>query len=381
MRIGIDVRNMLNPKTNEGAGIGHHIYYLVRELLSIAPQHTFVLFFDHGYRDTVEFERSNSEIRCMPHRELRVPLVYAHVWVPMRIAFARLDLFHGPANALPLVLPVPSVLTMHDIAIYEHPEWFPEKQSFSTRVVVPRALRSARAVITVSEAAKRDIAKRFHLSNDKLTVIPNGATPATPIGTIAPHDLVINHHDLRDVRYVLYVGTVEPRKNIEALVAAFTELKQRRADWTNIHLVIAGADGWKYEGVHKAISASAAAKDIHHVGYVTDRQKNILLQRAAAFVWPSLYEGFGIPILEAFAAGVPVVTSNVSAMPEVAGDAAVLVDPHNTVALAEAMERVVHDEVLRTELIARGHAQAKQFTWRAAARATLALYERIGRGA
>lgn len=374
MRIGIDCRTILNPTLGEKAGVGHYTYYLVKHLLKLDHKNTYVLFFDHRHPALHEFERKNTEIVHFPYSKYKryLPFAYSHVFVSQVLNQAKLDVFHGPANILPLQYRRPAVITVHDLAIYKHPEWFPPKQDFAVKVLVPKSVARAQQIIAVSQSTADDLRQKFQVNPARIQVIYEGHEPVRPISKLKLHQ-VLKQYRLAE-RYFLYIGTLEPRKNIAGLITAFDQLvSQHPRRYQDVQLVLAGAKGYRFEDNYKAIHKVQAGQ-VRYVGYVSAADKAALLQGALAFVFPSLYEGFGLPVLEAMSAGAPVITSTVSSLPEVAGKAALLVQPTSTVALAKALDRML-DSVTRQRYRKLGQEQVTQFTWERCAQETLHVYE------
>lgn len=376
MRIGIDCRTILNPSVGEKAGVGHYTYYLVKHLLKLDKTNHYILFFDHRSSSVQEFKRKNVEIVRVPYSEYKkyLPYAYSHVWVGRVLTKAKLDLFHSPANVIPLQYNQPSVVTVHDLAIYQHPEWFPPKQDFSVNVLVPKSLQKAKRIIAVSQSTARDIQKQFKISPKKITTIHEGYEPAKAPSKLSIHALRKSLHLKED--YLLYIGTLEPRKNIAGMIEAFDALVRRKPRrYKDVQLVLAGAKGYQFKENYKAIQAVQAGS-VRYVGYVSAKDKAALLQGAMAFLFPSLYEGFGLPVIEAMAAGTPVITSNVASLPEVTGKAALLVNPSSSLSIQQAIEKIMSAKT-RASLSKKGKVQAKQFSWDRCAKETLKVYEEV----
>ncbi len=376
MRIGIDCRTILNPSSGEKAGVGHYTYFLVKYLLKIDKRNRYVLFYDHRSTSVKEFKRKNVEFVQFPYSEYKkyLPYAYSHVLVGRVISKAKLDVFHSPANVIPMQYNKPAVVTVHDLAIYQHPEWFPPKQDFSVNVLVPKSLQKAAQIIAVSDATASDIKKQFKISAKRITTIHEGYEAVKPPSKLAIHALRRKLH-LQE-RYLLYVGTLEPRKNIAGMIAAFDALVRRKPRrFKQVQLVLAGAKGYHFQDNYKAIQ-SIQAGSVRYLGYVSAKDKQALLHGAEAFLFPSLYEGFGLPVIEAMAAGTPVITSNVSSMPEVAGNSAVLVNPSSSLAIQQAIEKIMN-KTTRSSLAKKGKVQAKKFSWEKCAQETLKVYEAV----
>lgn len=385
MRIGIDCRSILHPEAGESAGVGHYVHHLVAALLEEDVRNEYVLFFDN--HDVAEAKRElvgkdpRVSVRVLPFRSFRraLPFVYSHMIVSAIFERERLDILHGPANVVPLFYRRPWIVTVHDLAIYDHPEWFPVGtlggQTFSKSLVVPHAIMHARRVIAVSRSTRDDIMRNFSLVEQKIDIIHEGAE--TP--RVAAGDEVLARHGLRKGEYALFLGTIEPRKNVAVAVRAFAHAAKR--GWIPEHavFVVAGRRGWKDRPTFDAIGAANAALGgdrVRHVGYVPHANKHALIASAAAFVFPSLYEGFGLPALEAMAAGVPVVASDTPALVEVCGDAAILVSPSDEEGFAHALREVWNDPASAERLRRAGKERAAGFTWGRAARETIRAYER-----
>ena len=297
--------------------------------------------------------------------------------MPLRMLSDRVQLVHGPANSLPLFgFGLPGVVTIHDLAIYDHPEWFPAGQWFATRVVVPQSVQRARAIICPSAATARAVVRHFQVDLWRCRVIPHGveAEFSLPVSSVVRAELT-TRYALPD-RYLLQVGTVQPRKNYVASLRALARIPVEQ----RIPLLVVGGFGWKYDGVVDAVRELDLDRWVRFVGYAGVEDLPGLYQMASAVLFPSLDEGFGLPVLEAFAAGTPVVASNAGAIPEVAGDAALLCPPSDDEALAGNLQRVLTDSAFRERQVAAGRARAALYTWSASAAAHRALYESVVSG-
>ncbi len=293
---------------------------------------------------------------------------------PLRMRRDRAQLIHGPANSLPLLfVGLPGVVTIHDLAIYAHPEWFPGDQWFATKVVVPRSVHQARMIICPSEATKAATMRLFGVEAARCRVIPHGvetefALPASP----SVRAEVQTRYALPD-RYVLQVGTVQPRKNYITTLRALARIPAPE----RVPLIVVGGFGWKYGPVVDAVRDLELTGSVRFVGYAGMPDLPALYQMAQAVLFPSLDEGFGLPVLEAFAAGTPVIASNAGAIPEVAGNAALLTAPEDDEALAANLRRLLGDRELRDRQVAAGRARAATYTWSASAAAHHAVYESV----
>jgi glycosyltransferase involved in cell wall biosynthesis len=275
----------------------------------------------------------------------------------------RVDVVHA-IYFLPWLTRRPSVLTIHDIAFEIHPEFFSRTAVMRNRLLVRESARRAGRVVTVSETSRRDLIERYGLPPERVVAIPNGVSSEFA-------SLDANRPPSADgaIR-ILAVGTVQPRKNLPRLVRAVDSLSRRRP----IRLRIIGPDGYQGAAIREMASARGV---VEVVGYVPQDALLDEYRQADIFVYPSIYEGFGLPVIEAMAAGLPVVTTTGGSLPEVAGDAALLVDPLDESALADAIERLIDDEGLRRELIARGRVRAASFSWSRAAAQLVATYRSV----
>lgn len=395
MRIGIDCRTILNPGFGEAAGVGHYTYFLVRHLLDLDQTNEYVLFFDRrvGEQAAREFmgRRPNTLLRFFPFHEYRhfLPFVYSHLLVTSFITREKCDVFHAPGGNLPYTYPAPAVITVHDLAIFRHPEWFPEsalERFSSTKILLPRSVKIAKRIIVPSEATARDLKELFRVSEKKIRVIPHGVPtyrvasfgggPVRGAEEMSAEELKAKYR--LGSQHLLFVGTIEPRKNVAVLIHAFRTLLETYDEFRDVTLAIVGTRGWKFEDVFHEIAGVdkvfAPREPVRYLGYVSAADKFLLMKHARAFVFPSRYEGFGLPVLEAMSMGTPVITSNVSALPEVVGEAALLVNPKHETELVDAMAHMLRDEGLRARLGEAGKKRAAEFTWMKTADRTLEIY-------
>jgi glycosyltransferase involved in cell wall biosynthesis len=302
-------------------------------------------------------------------------------YLPVRLRQLGTDVYHGPAVFLPLVkLGYRTVVTIHDLVSFLFPGTVPRKYSLYMRLMTRLAVRSADRIIAVSRATRDDLAQVLAVPDERVVVIheavgPEFAAPPEP-GHVAA---VLRRYAIRPP-YCLFVGNLEPRKNLPRLIEAFASIRARRAGGPRPQLVVAGTRGWLYGSIFRAVEAHGLAADVVFTGYVPPEDLPALYAGSGCFVFPSLYEGFGLPVLEAMAAGAPVVASRVGAIPEVAGEAALLVNAEKPAELADAIETVLTDAALRTDLVTRGRARAARFTWEAVAQQTLDVYESVHAG-
>ena len=364
MRIAIDARKL------HDYGIGTYVRNLLRQLARLDGENEYVVV---CRPEDVAQVRTLGE-NFQPMAETAPPYsIREQITLPMDLWRAQAKLFHAPHYVLPPLTPCRSVVTIHDVIHLMFPEYLPNRLAYAyARAVIWSAIRRADRVLTVSDASKRDILRYFDVSAGKVEVIPNAIDDRF---RVAPSD-----EEIAQVReryqlhspFLLYAGNIKPHKNLERLIEAFADLRRRGFD--EVKLLIIGDQVTKYPALRRAVHRCKLHTHVRFFGFVPDRMLAVLYRLADAFVFPSLYEGFGLPPLEAMASGTPVVTSNVSSLPEVVGDAALLVDPYDTGAIADALERLLSDEALRRDLIARGHARASEFSWERSVRRIREIY-------
>lgn len=267
------------------------------------------------------------------------------------------------------------VMSIYDLTFIKYPNYIDSVvQTYTNRV--KHCLQWTDLVLTISESSKKDIVEYLNIAPEKVKVTPLASRynyGCLEQELIEQLEQQVNYNFSHS--YFLFVSTLEPRKNITTLIAAFSYLKQKYK--INHNLVLIGQKGWKYEPIFQAIASSPYQDCIHHLDYLSDELVALFYAKADVFVYPSYYEGFGLPVLEAMTLGAPVVTSNTSSLPEVAGDAAILVDPNDVISLAEAILNVISDRKLRNELIIRGKERAKLYSWERTAKETLKAYRSL----
>ena len=290
----------------------------------------------------------------------------------------RVDVAHFTNGMMPVASPVPTVVTIHDMSLTLFPKFHPPRRVLLNKPLVDLAARRADAIITVSESARHDIIGLYRLSRDRVHVVHEAAAPAfQPVRDRERIARVRAQYGLGE-RVILYVGTIEPRKNLPKLVDAFAA-RWHSGELREHQLVCAGPYGWLSRGVDRQIRALGVGDAIRFTGYVPFAELPVLYSLAELFVFPSMYEGFGLPVIEAMACGTPVITGRNSSLAEVAGGAIEHVDRLDAPALGDAMAALARDANRRAELSAKGIARAEMFSWRRAARETLAIYESVAR--
>jgi glycosyltransferase involved in cell wall biosynthesis len=299
------------------------------------------------------------------------------VRIPLALKREGVTLFHAPHYVLPPLVRCRSVVTIHDCIHLMFPQYLPNRFALAyARTSIALAARRATRVLTVSESSKRDILRFVDTQPEKIDVIYNSFDERFGVEP-GEEDMVRvrERYQLHD-EFVLYAGNVKPHKNLERLIEAFDLVRKQGLD--HLKLVLIGDDISKYTALRRAVHRYQLHKYVRFLGYMPEETLAVMYRLAGVFVFPSLYEGFGLPPLEAMASGTPVVTSNVSSLPEVAGDAALLIDPYNPQAIADGITRVLSDATLRDELRRKGLARARQFSWEQSVRRVHDIYREVG---
>lgn len=367
MLIGIDASR---AAARERTGTENYSLNLIRHLLALQSGHRYRLYFNRPPTVGLFPTTADLELRVMPF-----PRLWTHLRLSWEMARQPPDVLFVPAHVLPLVHPRLSVVTVHDLGYLYYPGAHRLLDRLYLDLSTRYNARAASRVIAVSQATKDDLVQHYGLEPDKITVVYSGWDETMqPVEDEATIEKVKARYHIRGA-YVLYVGTLQPRKNLGHLLEAYAIVRKQAKRGETPGLVIAGRKGWLYDQIFQQVERLGLEGGVIFPGYVPQDDLPALLSGARLFVLPSLYEGFGLPVLEAMACGTPVLCSNVSSLPEVAGDAALLVDPLDVKSMAEAMNRLLQEEGLRTQLVERGYRQARQFSWDRCARETLAVLE------
>lgn len=371
MRVGIDGRVLMGRKTGDRT----YALGLLRGLLDLDGRPRIVVMLNREPDASVRETLPGVEFAV---RERPGGYLWTLMALPRLAAETRIDLLHVQYMT-PFTAPCPAITTIHDVSFRLHPEWFPLRHRVVMNTFIPRSIRAAAAVIAPSEATAADIRREYACSSAKTHVTPYAAPPE--FSGRPPEDAMRSCLDGLGIErpYMLYVGNLQPRKNVARLLRAFA---QARTDAGFAHrLVIVGQAGWHCGQELRELRRAEAAGHALHAGYVDDESLPAFYAGADAFLFPSLMEGFGLPVLEAMAMGTPVLTSNTSSLPEVAGGAALLVPPHDEHEIAEGISALASDQRLRSRLREAGLARAAQFSWRRTAEATVEVYRTVLTGA
>jgi len=376
MRIVLNAQLLSFSASYRQAGISRLIHATIQGLQAVDHDNDYIAF--AGNQRIPSGYISNNHWRIItsrwPTHNRLVRILWEQTSLPWSALQAKADLLHALAFVAPLACPLPTVVTVYDLSFLLYPAVFNWLNRLYLSAMTPPSVRKARRVIAISESTKRDLVRLMHIPPERVDVVYPGLEPdIKPIEDPAALAAFRRRHNLPD-HFVLFVGTLEPRKNADALVRAYGLLRRRGV--VRHALVLAGSRGWRYESIFAAIEESGVADDVILPGYVAREELAFWYSAADIFVYPSLYEGFGLPVLEAMACGTPVITSTASSLPEVAGDAACLVDPNDTGGLAEAIEHVLTQADVRAEMSAKGRQRAATFTWERMAQSTRNVYEK-----
>lgn len=370
MKIAVDFRGLLSSQLT---GVGEYTFNLLIALLAVDSVNQYTLFSSSHKKFDLPVEFLNNPRVEHRHFNCSSKLFNFSLKFFNRPRLNRLiepvDVWWFPnLNFWSLDSGCPWVMTVHDLSFAELPWAYSVKRRLWHMAINPiKKLRQALAIAAVSQHTKNDLTQTYGLDGQKIEVV----YPALPEFNLTEVNNVNQELFLPD-KYLLFLGTLEPRKNIESVIRAFGELAL-----PGYSLVIAGKHGWLYKKIYQLVNKLKLNDKVRFLGYVSVARKKTLLKKASLLIWPSFYEGFGLPPVEAMAVGVPVISSANSSLPEVLGDAALLVDPYNIQELKQAISQVLTDDALRQSLIQKGYEQVKKFSWQESARRMLAIFERI----
>ncbi|MCO5207289.1 MAG: glycosyltransferase family 4 protein [Anaerolineae bacterium] len=290
---------------------------------------------------------------------------------PLENLRRKIDLLHSMAFVTPLLNRIPAIITVYDLSFMHYPERFPRAQRLYLQTQTRRSVQRAQRIVTISKAGRDDVHHFFGIPLERIEVIYPGVDKRfDPVSAEMLADFKARVNPPK--RFILHVGTLQPRKNIPTLIDAFSQLPDQ-----SIHLVLVGGKGWLYDDIFARVAELGMSNRVHFTGYVADDALPLWYQSAAMLVFPSVYEGFGLPVVEAMRGGTPVIAANTSSIPEVAGNAALMFNPHDSAELAHCMQSVLNDQALCTTMIRNGKLQAQKYTWTSAANNTAALYRSV----
>ena len=373
-RVGLNALVLRTDASYRNAGPSRYATNLVQALLAQPSANRFTIFLNERVQ-SLPFKPAQP-VRTLrtkaPTSRTSVRVLWEHLLAPWHIGAAQLDVVHSMLNVVPLAAPTRHVVTVHDLSFIREPRTHPTHRRWYLTAATWLSARRAKAVVADSHATKQDVVELLGVHPTRVHVVYPGSEAAFhPRPDTRVH--AFRQEKRLDRPFVLFVGTLEPRKNVDVLVRAFGRVARTGFEGD---LVLAGGSGWATQEIDTALKESPVRNRIHRIGYVKQEDLPYWYCAADLVVYPSSYEGFGIPVLEAMASGTPVITSNRSSLPEVAGDAALTVDPRDIHQLAAAMSAVLASPEQRTQMSERGLIQARQFDWTVAAEQCLSLYRR-----
>ena len=372
MRIGIDY----TAAVRQTAGIGRYTRLLIQTLAILDQDGDYLLFSAGRQPGGVDWP-DNFSLRQLPLSDRHMAIIWQRLRLPLPIEWltGRLDLFHSPDFVLPPVRRAQTLLTVHDLSFIRWPECSSPPLLEYLMAAVPRSVARADRILADSECTRQDLVELLDVPAERIDVVYAGVEERFRPQADKAVDAVKARYGI-ERPYVLGLGTLQPRKNFARLIEAFA-LARERAGIPHA-LVIGGGEGWLSRGIHETIDRLGLREDVRLIGFVDDQDLPALYTGADLFAFPSLYEGFGIPVLEAMGCQTPVVTSRASSLPEVAGEAALLIDPTDVEELADALVRGLGDSELRDRMVLAGKGQVDRFSWRAAAQSLLQVYRMMG---
>ncbi|OGI25965.1 MAG: hypothetical protein A3J76_00500 [Candidatus Moranbacteria bacterium RBG_13_45_13] len=390
MRIGIDARAILNPKKSAPSGVAHYVWHLIKNILEIdSPQsgeasseNQYVLFFDFKVRDkdVKKFTRPNVKIKFFPFSDYKkyMPGAYSEILGLATYSREKLDVLHvtSPLYRVPTAYRGKIITTFYDFAPYRVPELFPRLSTAKVKALYKFMAAKSDRIIAVSESTKKDAKEFLGYPEEKINVVYNGLDRRFLEECAVPAEKIKENYGIKN-KYILFLGTLEPRKNLSRVIDAFSRFRNSFKASFGYQLVVAGKRGWLMEEYFQQAEDLGIKDNVIFTGYVGGDDLKPLYTHAEFFVMPSLYEGFGQTIAEAMACGTPCLVSRVASIPEVAGDAALYVDPNDTEGIGRAMAKLAGDKDLRAELAEKGKKQAQKFSWEKCAQETLKVYKNV----
>ena len=369
MRIAFDGTTLTPGRTGVGYYTEHLLHHLASEVE--AAGHELVVISNQPIDTEQPLPR---HVRVHDRRRFPLRIVWMQMLAGRVLEDVRADVAHFTNGMVPLGTSAVRVVTIHDVSLKLYPQCHPVRRRVINRPLVAVAAKVADAVVAVSHSARHDLLKFHHIPEDRVSVVHEAAGPAfKPITDPRKQARIRMRYALPD-RFLLYVGAIEPRKNLPRLMEAYKAARDRGL---RHELVCVGPYGWSSRDLYGRVDELGLRRVVHFTGYVPSADLPVIYNLAELFVFPSIYEGFGLPVIEAMACGTPVITANSSSLAEIAGGVAETIDPHDTDALSDAIIRVARDRDWRKELSARGLARAQEFSWARTAKEMLALYSRV----
>lgn len=379
MRIAINANLVSFSGTYRQAGVSKYTELLVNNLAQVDPTDEYLIYFGNGPHPASFAAAPNFRlVRSRFNTEKPLTrIAWEQFIAPFRLLWDRPALLHCPVNVMPLLALSPSVITIHDLGFMRFPERYRRAKRLYLHALTALSAKRAKHLITPSEAVRQEVIRLLKIKPERVTAIAEGVSEDFKPYPSAEVEKFRREKGLPE-RFVLYVGTLEPRKNLPLLIRAFARWRtENPAESDGVRLVLGGAKGWFYEEIFRLVEQFGLSDTTDFPGYLREADLPLWYNSARCFVYPSVYEGFGLPPLEAMACGCPVISSDASSLPEVVGEAGILVKPDDETGLTAALDRLLTDDAAWSVYRERGLAQAARFTWPEAARQTLRIYRQV----
>lgn len=380
MKIGVDIRVLMDEYYS---GVSEYTANLLSAIFSLDKENEYKLFYNswHNLDERLKsWRRPNAEIISshIPNKIFNYFFQKIFSYPKINQSLGGVDIFWSPHfNFTSLNKKTKKIITVHDLSFLRYPEFFSLRKNIWHKALgVKKILQTADKIIAVSENTKNDIIELIGVDSNKIQVIYSGNNAVKKEISKTEVNEFFSKYKLTG-RLILYLGTIEPRKNISGLIAAYNSLRLNNKSLSDVKLVMAGADGWKNKKIYAEWQSSPYRHDIIFLGYISQKEKEFLYSRSSIFVYPSFYEGFGFPPLEAMTYGLPVICSNISSLPEVVGDAALMINPFKSEEITSAIEMVLNDDGLRHILINKGFERSQKFSWEKTAQEYLQVFKEL----
>lgn len=374
MRIAVNTRFLLK---NRLEGYGYYIHQLMQRITAAHPEHEFLFLFDRAYDSSFIYQKNVTAKVIGPQARHFFAFKF---WYDIQLTLAakkfKANIILSLDGFCSLTTKIPQILAVHDLAYIHHPNFLPARHLWFYKIYQKKFLQKATSIVTVSNYSKQDIVQQFKIAEQKINIISNAAR--SQFVTIHFEDKeYAKRHYAQGCEYFLFVGGIHPRKNLMQLLKAFSIFKKRQL--SSMKLLVAGKLAWKYQDILEKLKTYKYRDEVILLDYIPERELAKVTAAAYALIYPSYFEGFGVPIIEAMQCGVPVACSNTSSMPEVAEDAALYFDPNNEANIAEQMMLLYKNEQLRSNLIGKGFTQAAKYNWNESAKQLWQLIETTAR--
>lgn len=367
------VINALGPSKVK-AGIGNYLSNLINKLSIVDKKNKYIIFASSENKIFYKTQNKNFFIIDIGFwgRNNLLRIFWEQLILPVKLLEHKADILFSPGFVCPLIKAVKYITVIHDMTFFSHPQVHTFFKKLYFPFMIKRSVKRSEKIIAISYNTKKEIIKYIKIPPEKIVVTHLSANKFSKSNIIDEKKFLLEKYKIKS-DFLLFVGMIEPRKNLDLIIEAFKKFSDK-----TIKLVIVGKKGWMVDDLFEKIKLKNLDEQIIFTGFVPDNELEIFYKTAKVFLYPSLYEGFGIPVLEAMTTGCPVITSNISSLPEVAGDAAILIDPENSEELSDAVNKLINDVKIREELVKKGFENTKKFSWKKTAKQTLLVFEEVG---